>query len=91
MLNSQIDKQYQLGEVFNKYPVREIYAVAPFDFGQTTTLFVCLSERKFDWYHLYKDVVKYYKDGCYVIQTSDAHDERLKGTQLIWKDGTWYV
>lgn len=91
-MNSVIDKKVRMGDVFAKYPVNEVFATSPFDFeNELVHMFVIITKSTFDWYDLWLDMVKIYKLGTLVSVVHNYDDPVLMNTQLIWKDGTWYV
>lgn len=91
-MTSVIERKAQLGTLFAKYPIAEVFATAPYDFeNEMVHMFVCIATDCFDWYVFWEELIKIYRYGTLVAVTRSYDDPVLAKTQLIWKGGKWYV
>ena len=91
-MKSTILKKHTMEELFNKYPIEEVFARTPFSFEDNSpTLFVIVPKDCFNWYDLWIEMLSCYPLGLLISVIRDYQDPILKDTQLIWRGGVWLV
>lgn len=92
MIKSIIEKKNRMHELFQKYPIEEVFAKEPFSFENfDSTLLVVIPKDCFNWYDLWIELCECYPYGLLVSMTRDYTDPILMNTQMIWRGGVWLV